>query len=125
MPVGNYLNGTHLYKLMVEIERTYCRKCQTNRPIDASEEGFQTSSKCREKGRSRYHRLRDYYQEAKKHYYQNHKEDIAEKNKDYFKAIKDIDITCPVCNYEIKKYKKSQHGEKKKKEEEKKRISTT
>ena len=102
MPVGNYLKGKHLYKLMVEVEKQFCRNCQCYRPIGAFEEGFVCCTKCREKGRNRYHRCREYYQEMKKQYYQNDKEEIAEKNKEYFKANKDIIITCPACNYEIK-----------------------
>ena len=40
---------------------------------------------------------------------QNNPDKYREKNARYREKIKDIVITCPVCNYDIKKYKKAQH----------------
>ena len=93
----------------MESQKKYCSTCQTNRPIETFEEGFATCSRCKKKKLNRYYRLREHYLELKKEYRQNHKEEISEKHKEYFQSIKDVIITCPVCNYEIKKYKKSQH----------------
>ena len=39
----------------------------------------------------------------------NNPEKYREQAKKYREQVKDIIITCPVCNYDIKKYKKSQH----------------
>ena len=93
----------------MDIAKKYCSTCQRDVRIECFEGSFKTCNVCREKGLNRYYRLREHYLELKKDYRQNHKEEIAEKHKDYFQSIKDTVITCPICNYDIKKYKKSQH----------------
>ena len=93
----------------MDTTKQYCSSCQNNRTIDKFTEGFKSCDRCREKKLKRYHRLRDHYLDLKKEYQQNHKEEIAEKQKAYFQSKKHIVITCPVCNYDIKQYKKSQH----------------
>ena len=90
-------------------ETEYCSKCQLNRPIEAFESGYITCTRCRAKEKRRYDRKRDVILEQKKEYREREKEHISEYNKEYFQSAKDIVITCPVCNYDIKKYKKSQH----------------
>ena len=93
----------------MEVAKKYCSKCQRDVKIEKFEGDFKTCNVCRKKGLNRYHRLREHYLELKKDYRQNHKEEIAEKQKEYFQSIKGIVITCPICNYDIKKYKKIQH----------------
>ena len=93
----------------MDITKKYCSKCQRDVKIECFEGDFKTCNVCRKKGLNRYYRLREHYLELKKDYRQNHKEEIAEKHKNYFQSIKDIVITCPICNHDIKKYKNSQH----------------
>ena len=93
----------------METERQYCRKCQTHRPIEAFAEGFLTCTRCRDKEKRRYDRERERLLEQKKEYREREKEHIREKQIEHFQSVKDIVITCPVCNYDIKKYKKAQH----------------
>ena len=93
----------------METGRQYCRKCQADRPIDAFEEGFYTCTRCRDKDKKRYNRKRETILENKKEYREREKAPISKKNKGYFQSMKDIVITCPLCNYDIKNYKKSQH----------------
>ena len=112
-----------------------CVKCK--RVKEPSQ--FKTCAVCRERGRQNHmnnrerdnerrklhheqnkehdkERRKHYYEEKKDHLNQQRRTDRAEdpdKYKEqqvrYREKIKDIVITCPVCNYDIKKYKKSQH----------------
>ena len=74
----------------MEVAKTYCSKCQRDVKIESFEGDFKTCNVCRKKGKHRYYRLREHYLELKKDYRQNHKEEIAEKQKDYFQSIKGI-----------------------------------
>ena len=64
-----------------------------------------------------YRRNPEKYAEYKKQFRENcpeqYKEQCRRQMKAYMEKVTDVMITCPVCNYSIKKYKKSQHEQSK------------
>ena len=82
-----------------------CKKCQHNKPLEAFEEGFLTCTKCREKGRNRYYRKWEHYQELRKEHKKNNPEKTKESNDKYRMKTH----FCKICNYEIKLRDKNKH----------------
>lgn len=89
----------------MDVAKQYCKGCQTNRALDAFENGFLSCNKCREKGRNRYQRNQDYYLNYSKQYHQNHPEKIKEAKTKY----RDKFVLCEVCDYQIALCNKSRH----------------
>ena len=101
----------------MEVEKKYCSHCQRDVKIERFEEGFKTCNRCRKNCINHYHRNPEKYAEYKKQFRENcpeqYKEQRRKQGKIQREKIKDVMITCPVCNYSIKKYKKSQHEQSK------------
>ena len=90
-------------------ERKYCSKCQGHPKVEKFEEGYKTCNTCRAKEKRYQERNKEKIAERKKAYTEKHKEHIKEREHQRFLDNKDEIITCPICKYDIKKYKKSQH----------------
>ena len=94
---------------MTEIDKKKCGKCQGMKEIELFEKGYRTCNTCRENSKRYQERHREQISIQKKEYREQNKEAIQEKNRKQFLKNKDEIISCPVCNCDIKKYKKSQH----------------
>ena len=107
------------YSEPVNIVTRKCYRCKQVKDIDCLsvaiapqkvervEENYMTCKVCREKT---------------KRYGQRHKKQIAEQKREcrakkwrqnHLNKMKDEVVTCPFCNYEIKKYKQAQHESRK------------
>ena len=79
-------------------DKRKCGTCQVSRGLDQFRGENITCNKCLDKW---------------KRYKQNNPDKVAEWRQTYnmkhFQNIKDEVYTCPICDYEIKKYKKAQH----------------
>ena len=94
-------------------ERKYCSKCQFNQKIEKFGEGDKTCNTCRAKNK-RYQEIksetaREHERATKAEYRANSPEKVKEWRQNRMNRIKDEIFTCPVCNYDIKKYKLKQH----------------
>ena len=90
-------------------ERKYCNGCQFMQKLEKFEEGYKTCNTCREKKVRLYQRDPEKHNERTNNYKANNPEKVKEWRQNRMSRIKDEIFTCPVCNYEIKKYKFKQH----------------
>ena len=89
--------------------RKYCSKCQIMQKLEKFEENYKTCNVCREKGKRYGQTHKQQIAEQKRDYRAHNPEKVKEWRQNHFNKIKDAVVTCPVCNYEIKKYKQAQH----------------
>ena len=94
---------------MANTERKYCSKCQCNQKLERFEEGYKTCNTCREKAKRYQQKHKEDIRQQKREYRANNPEKVRELGRNHRNKIKDEMITCPVCKYEVKKYKKAQH----------------
>ena len=89
------------------MDKKYCSGCQSNRCVDFFTEPYKNCDKCREKGRKNWHRQtveqRGEANERKKKWTE------SEKGKATIQANRQKVHYCELCDYEVKKEKKSQH----------------
>ena len=71
-----------------------CCKCHKNKGLDQFRNANATCNQCRD---------------ALNEYRRDNPEKISEWRKRYFAKIKDEVYTCPICDYEMKRYNKRQH----------------
>ena len=94
-------------------ERKYCSKRQFNQKIEKFEEGYKTCNTCRAKDKrhreNKSETARQHERAIKAEYRANNQEKVKEWRQNRMSIIKDEIFTCPVCNYDIKKYKLKQH----------------
>ena len=94
-------------------ERKYCSKCQFNQKIEKFDEGYKTCHFCRAKDKRQRENKSDVAREheraTKAEYRANNPEKVKEWRQNRMNRIKDEIFTCPICNYDIKKYKLKQH----------------
>ena len=76
--------------------------------IEKFEENYKTCNVRREKAQRRQQRHKERLNEQKEEYHANNPEKVKERRHNRFNRIKDEVVTCPVCNYETKKYKQAQ-----------------
>ena len=72
-------------------------------------EGLKTCNVCREKARRYQQTHKEDRNRRSKEYQQQHVEKVQEWRQTHMSKVKEEVITCEVCNYEIKKYKKAQN----------------
>ena len=77
--------------------------------LEKFEENYKTCNVCREKGKRYGQTHKQQIAEQKREYRAQNPEKVKEWRQKRFNKIKDEVVTCPVCNYEIKKYKQAQH----------------
>ena len=89
--------------------RRYCSKCQIMQKIEKFEENYKTCNVCREKAKRYGQTHKQQIAEQKREYRAQNPEKVKEWRRNHLNKIKDEVVMCPVCNYEIKKYKQAQH----------------
>ena len=94
-------------------ERKYCSKCQFNQKIEKFDEGYKTCNTCRAKAKRQRENTSETAREkeraTKAEYKANNPEKVKQWTQNRMNRIKDEIITCPICKYDIKKYKLKQH----------------
>ena len=91
-------------------EKKRCGGCNARRTLEFFTGDNKTCNHCRDKKKAYRERMAQLKAEAKEQQKEEQeKQQRKETNQKYFQNKKDAIITCPICNYDIKKYKKSQH----------------
>ena len=102
----------------------FCKMCKKQRQWWEFSDNFKSCDDCRKKNRERnrkaYQENPEPFRQKEKAYRESHKEEIAKRKKQYNEDNKEkiqawkkeymkLIYKCPVCNYDVKLYKKSQH----------------
>ena len=72
-------------------------------------DNHKTCNVCREKAQRLQQRHKDRLNQQNKEHKASNPEKVKEWTQNRFNRIKDEVVTCPVCKYEIRKYKQAQH----------------
>lgn len=113
-----------LLSSMVKTQNKTCSRCKRSKEVQEFQGENRLCDICLEqckkyredndekiKQREKEYRMNNQEQIAqkKREYRHEHRDRINARNRENLARIKDDIFTCPVCNYDIKKYKKAQH----------------